>query len=223
MGYRLDEFAPGEMYHIYTRSVEKRKIFLDEADRKRLMDLMIHCLPNGLIPSFSTIKKLDRKLIKTDEGVGLVDVLCYCLMSNHIHLLLLENVEGGISKYMQRLLNSYAKYFNARYDRSGSLFGGPFKAVAIVGNDQFLHVSRYIHLNPYVAHMVGNPFEYKYSSLSDYVSEGHSLLTHSKHIHDVIGLAEYKKFVLDHSDFARSLPDVQHLFVDFDEDEPLGF
>jgi putative transposase len=151
VGYRYEEFAPGEIYHVCTRSVEGRDIFLSDVDRKRFLSLLIHCLPRGHAQSYSTAKRFKQRLDRTSEGSGLVDIMCYCLMTNHAHLLLKENIEHGISGYMQKLLNSYARYFNVRRSRKGSLFAGPFRAVGIDGDEQLLHVSRYIHLNPYMA------------------------------------------------------------------------
>ncbi len=147
-----------------------RDIFRHTSDRARFLALILHCLPQGSIPSYSRARKIKKEHQLTRPGEGLVDVLCYCLMSNHVHFLLRENVDNGISRYMQRLLNSYARYFNVSSQRSGSLFVNPFKAVLVVNDNQLLHVGRYIHLNPYVAHMVEDPFGYRWSSLSEYLS-----------------------------------------------------
>src|SRR3989344_2556799 len=164
MAYRIDEFATGEFYHVFNRGVEKRDIFLDQADHLRFLELLAYCMPKDNIQSYSTAKRLRSKTESAKEGEGLVDLLCYCLMNNHFHLLLRENIEGGITTYMKRILIGYSKYFNVRRDRSGSLFIHPFKAVLIDNDDQFLHVSRYIHLNPYVAHIAKTVSEYPWSS-----------------------------------------------------------
>lgn len=212
-------FAPGEIYHIFTRGVEKRKIFLYDADRIRFLSLLVHCLPQGPIQSFSVAQKLKRKTEITASGEGLVDILCYCLMNNHIHLLLKENVEKGISIYMQRLLTSYAMYFNRRSERSGSLFVNPFKAVVVDADDQFLHVTRYIHLNPFVAHLVEDPFGYIWSSLHEYTAASQeSKICHPELLRGIMGQQEYHRFVLDHADYSQSLVDNYHLLIDIDEE-----
>ena len=221
MGYRHIDFAPGEIYHIFTRGVEKRKIFLYDADRIRFLALLIHCLPQGQIQSFSVAQKLKQTSAITDAGEGLVDILCYCLMNNHIHLLLKENVDHGISIYMQRLLTSYAKYFNMRSERSGSLFVNPFKAVLVDADEQFLHVTRYIHLNPFVAHLVNEPFTYQWSSLNEYVSKTIPKLTcHPELLGGMMQKKECREFVLDQADYEQSLDDNYHLLIDNDEDTP---
>lgn len=221
MGYRYVDFAPGEIYHVFTRGVEKRKIFLYDADRIRFVSLLIHCLPQGPIQSFSVAQKLKRGSEITISGKGLVDILCYCLMNNHVHLLLKENVDHGISIYMQRLLTSYAMYFNVRSERSGSLFVHPFKAVLVDADEQFLHVTRYIHLNPFVAHLVRDPFVYPWSSLVQYTAKRRPATNcHSDLLSGMMGKGEYQAFVLDYADYTQSLDDNYHLLIDIDGDKP---
>lgn len=77
-----------------------------------------------------------------------VSVLAWCLMPNHYHLLIKQLQDGGISLFMAKLAVGYAGYVNRKYERSGHLFQGPFKAKPIDRESYFLHISRYIHLNP---------------------------------------------------------------------------
>lgn len=214
MAYRYDEFAPGEVYHIFTRGVEKREIFMDDINRSRFINLLLHCMPRGPIRSYSIAKRLGQKPKRTAPGKGLIDLLCYCLMSNHIHLLVHENVEGGISLYMQRLLNSYAKYFNARYERSGSLFTNPFRAVLVDQDEQLLHVARYIHLNPFVARTIENPLSYKWYSLTEYIRPSPYPRCHRHIITGMLKPEEHRVFVEDEAEYARSLHYIQHLLID---------
>ncbi len=221
MVYRYDEFAPGNVYHIYTRGVEERNIFQDNTDRKRFLDLLTHCLPQGLLRSYSAARRFQKYPLRLRRGEGIVDLLCYCLMTNHFHLLLHENVPGGISHYMHRLLNSYAKYFNKRQKRVGSLFVRPFQAVWVDDDDQLLHVSRYIHLNPYVAHMVENPMAYAWSSLAEYIgSRTRSQFCHVALLREMMKREEYKRFVTNEKDYARRLGDIKHLLLDNDHGKP---
>lgn len=215
MSYRYDDLSPGEVYHVYTRGVEQRNIFLDELDRKRFVSLLTHCLPQGPSRSYSLSVRSRSKARLTAEGTGIVDLYCYCLMTNHIHLLIRENVDGGTALYMRRLLTSYASYFNRKRRRSGSLFLHPFKAVLVDGDDQLLHVSRYIHLNPYTAHLTDNIFSYPWSSLRAFIDPKPSQqLCHTSLLTEMIGPGRYRAFVADHADFARSLAGIQHLLFD---------
>ena len=215
MGYRYDSLAPGEIYHVYTRGVEQRDLFLADSDRQRFLALLLHCLPQGPIQSYSLAQRSGVAARLPAAGNGLVDLLCYCLMTNHVHLLIRENVAGGTSLYMRRLLTSYACYFNRKRERSGSLFLHPFKATLVDEDEQFLHLSRYIHLNPYVAHIIEDPFDYQWSSLRNYTGPWLSLIScHDTLLSDLMKPREYRAFVTDEADYARSLADIQHLVID---------
>lgn len=216
MGYRYDDLAPGEVYHVFSRGVEKRKIFLDVYDRRRFLSLLIHCLPQGPSCSFSINKRHKQQNKLTAEGGGLVDLFCYCLMDNHIHLLIRENITGGTSLYMRRLLTSYSQYFNIRRNRSGSLFIHPFRAVLVDQDEQLLHVSRYIHLNPYVARVVRSVHDYEWSSLGEYTSRSSRRICHKNLIGGIMPPRQYRLFVEDEADYARSVADVEHLLVDYE-------
>lgn len=223
MGYRLEEFIPGNLYHVYNRGVEKRNIFLDDRDYLRFLHLALHCLPDRTIQSFSLKYRTSaaRKELQTlqilSSGEGLVDIICFCLMPNHFHFLLKENKERGISTYMQRLSNGYAKYFNTKRERTGSLFGGPFRAKAVDGDDYLLHVSRYIHLNPVVAQIVREPRQYKWSSFREYENHKRARFCHPSLILEIVKPKEYRGFVLDHADYAQELEQIKHLLH---EEEP---
>lgn len=217
MSYRYDEFSPGEVFHICSRGVASRDIFRHNKDRDRFRKLMLHCLSKDKIKSFSIALKFKQEFKRTAEEEGLVNILSYCLMTNHIHLLVKENAEGGISKYMQRLLNSYAKYFNMSQKRTGSLFINPFRAILVDGDEQLLHVSRYIHLNPYVAHVINGVFNYPWSSLDEYINGKKKAVCHAKLIHSLLNFSDYKEFVSDEADYARSIAETKHLLIDMDD------
>jgi putative transposase len=102
----------------------------------------------------------------------IVELVQFTLMSNHFHLILYETEENGISRYMQRVLNAYTKYFNTKYDRTGHLFQGPFGAVPVKTDEQILHLSAYIHLNPKAIRKYREqPEDYIWSSYGDFVGK----------------------------------------------------
>ena len=78
----------------------------------------------------------------------LVDIGAYCLMPNHFHLLVREKNEGGIQKFMLKLLTAYSMYFNKKNERSGSLFENRFRALHVDDDDYLRYLLAYIHLNP---------------------------------------------------------------------------
>ncbi len=137
-------FSEGEFYHIYNRGVDKRVIFLEDEDYRRFVRLLF--LSNGA-RSFELKEIEKKKLWEYERGEPLVDIISYCLMSNHFHLLVRERGEGGASQFMKKLQTGYVMYFNSKYDRSGSLFQGPFRARHVDSDTYLKHVSTYIHLN----------------------------------------------------------------------------
>jgi len=171
-----------EYYHVYNRGNGKRRIFRDIADRERFIKLLYLC--NGT----KSIKLKDishKNVFLYDRGDQLVDICTYCLMGNHFHLLLKEKVEGGISKFMQKLATAYSMYFNIKYKHSGTPFEGTYKAKHIDSDPYLKYIFSYIHMNP-IEHIEKDWKEvgirnskraleyaenYKYSSLRDYLGE----------------------------------------------------
>jgi putative transposase len=143
---RKVKFAEGEYYHIYNRGVEKRNIFMEKEDYERfILGLKLY----NSQKAFPNIRRIASHEYKLEwEGDSIVEIICYCLMPNHFHLILKQNTEDGISRFMHKLGTGYTNYFNLKYERSGRLFQGPFKAIHIDRNEYLLHLSRYIHLNP---------------------------------------------------------------------------
>ncbi len=112
-------------YHIYNRGNRKSEIFLHQKDYLRFLD---H--------------------IREYKQQYNVRIYCYCLMSNHFHLLASSSEESGLTTFMLRLSTSHAKYFNMKYHMVGRLFQERFRAKPVESDEYFLHLSRYIHLNP---------------------------------------------------------------------------
>ncbi|MFH1631870.1 MAG: transposase [bacterium] len=137
-------FCNGEFYHIYNRGVDKRVIFNNDADRERFLMCMQACndANNVVPPSLNT-----KENIYSKSENPYVNIHSFVLMPNHTHFCLEQLIGNGISNYMARLNNSYTKYFNCKYSRSGRLFECEFKAKHITNDGYFLHLSRYIHLN----------------------------------------------------------------------------
>lgn len=146
MPSRSITFAEGEYYHIFNRGVDKRDVYMDKEDLFRFFK----CLQ--VLNTEKAIGSLYEHSFKESLQLGnpipkLVEIVCYCLNPNHYHLLLKQEVENGISLFMQRLGVAYTNYFNEKYERTGPLFGGAFKAVHIQDNRQLLHLSAYVNLN----------------------------------------------------------------------------
>lgn len=142
---RKFKFSIDEFYHIYNRGNNKSAIFYNDSDRKRFIKLLYVC--NSATPVvFKTIQ--GHPLDKIKRGDTLVDIGAYCLMPNHFHLLLKEKEEGGISRFLEKLLTGYSMYFNKRYERTGKLFEGRFRAQHVDTDEYLKYLFAYIHLNP---------------------------------------------------------------------------
>ena len=143
---RKHNLVSNSIYHIYNRGVEKRRLFMDEQDYFRFVKCL--CLFNDSKP----ILNAEYKFKNLDDVAGsrnmLVDMLAFCLMPNHFHLLLRQREKNGITKFMRKLCVGYANYFNLKHRRVGSLFQGRFKSVLIQHDSQFGYIPYYIHLNP---------------------------------------------------------------------------
>ena len=150
---RKDPFVTGEYYHIYNRGIDKRIIFKSKFDFERF--LMLLYVTNTTLESFrldNLINQQHKKfneILSLEKGKPLVAIGAWCLMTNHFHLLVRQEVDGGITKFMKKLGTGYSMYFNIKYQRQGALFGGPFKSKLVGVNDNYMrHLFGYIHLNP---------------------------------------------------------------------------
>lgn len=187
-------------YHIYNRGVEKRKIFLDDQDS----GYFIHILKRHLDGEVHKDKS-GRPYRKHED----IDLLAYCLMPNHYHLLIYQGEDTvAFTKLIRSVATAYSHYFNKKYGRVGHLFQDRFKA-SRVDNDAYLaHISRYIHLNP------ANPFGYKWSSLSNYVKPNNdSWVKSGKIIEQFTSSSDYVAFVNDYKSYKSDKFEMSTLFA----------
>ncbi|MFH0937214.1 MAG: transposase [Candidatus Daviesbacteria bacterium] len=217
MPYRTTPFVTSNFYHIYNRGVEKRQIFLDERDYEHFLQTIYYYQFSGPKPRFSQRGHFKVQNQNFELNPKIVDAICYCFMPNHFHLLLRQSREDGIKEFMGKTMNSYTKYFNTKNNRVGPLFQGMFKAVTIETDEQLLHVSRYIHLNPYVSDLTKNLDSYHYSSYPDYINLAHQQICTKESILDFFkNPLEYKEFIAEHSDYAKELEAMKHLLLDLE-------
>lgn len=175
---RKVQLANHEYYHIYNRGVDKRTVFEDEADffRFYISLILLNSKRDGLMEDWRDFKKsnpraqLSEFLKKCSKGENIVDIVAYCLNTNHYHLLLKQKTEDGIKKYMHKISTSYTNYFNAKHDRSGSLFQGRFKSSHIKSTGKLLYMSVYVSCNSDV-HGVSPARNYPWCSFAEYFSE----------------------------------------------------
>lgn len=145
---RRDPFVNEHFYHVYNRGTDKRIIFQDGADYLRFIHDLYELNDLQAVLNIKYRYNYGGETSIIRERELLVDIVAWCLMPNHYHLLLRQRIDNGISMFMQKLGTAYTMYFNKRYERSGVLFQGVFKS-RLVNTDPYLtHLVRYVHLNP---------------------------------------------------------------------------
>lgn len=192
-------------------------IFNNYYDYKRFIKTFTYYSTGGPKPKLSHFASTVTTL---DPNKKIVGVVCFCLIPNHFHFLLLQKGDGGITEFASKVSNSYTKYFNNKNKRIGPLLQGEFKSVHIETIEQLLHLTRYIHLNPLINYVTNNLNAYPWSSYLEYVGDiDHGICGKEKEI----ALAQFKspnlyqQFVLDQEDYARQLELTKHQLLDFEE------
>lgn len=221
---RRQPLVTSHIYHVVNRGIADQKIFLGERYFARALDTFRYYQNSSPPLRYSYFIRLPR--YRREEILGdlaktkdfLVEILAYCFMPNHIHLLLKQTKDKGVSVFMSNVSNSYTRYFNTKRKRVGPIFQGKFKAVLIKTDDQLMHVSRYIHLNPYSAGIVKRLDRlpaYPYSSFSEYLGsklgefcERNTILSNFK------DTDSYKRFVFDQADYQRELQKIKRLVLE---------
>lgn len=209
---RIVPLVNGEFYHIFNRGSEKKDIYTQARDYNRFQKTFYYYKFAGPKPRFSKFTK--SNLFKPLLNEKIIEVICYCLMPNHFHFLVKQLKDKGVSIFLSQLSNSYTKYFNLKYERIGPLLQGAFKAVRVVTDEQLVHVSRYIHLNPVVSGIVKKPESYKWSSYLEYITKNPSFCETDIVINLFKSSEEYKKFVDDQIDYASQLEVIKHHLLD---------
>ena len=180
MPYR--KFPPdvGNFYHIFNRSVGKQTIFTCYSDYKRALDTVNFYNFANTPLRFSYFKRLPNKdkenfLNKLKQSNEIqVDILAFCFMPNHFHFALREIRKGGTATFMRKFQNSYARYFNTKYKRSGALFQSMFKTERVLDEKNLIYVVQYIHLNPIdsgIIKTINGLESYEWGSLIDYIEK----------------------------------------------------
>jgi len=219
---RKDSLASGHYYHIYSRSIAGYVVFNDDSEYSRMLQLLDLYRFKDFSYRYSKFLELDQStqlaIINEIKKINdsLVDIVAYCLMPTHIHFLLKQVSDNGITQFIGKILNSYSKSFNNRHKRNGPLWSGRFKNVLIGTDEQLLHLTRYIHLNPTSAGLIANPDDWTYSSYNEYVevsTDKDSGICKTNEAVD-LGPKQYKKFVNDHKNYQRELAMIKSLLID---------
>ncbi len=203
----VKQFAENQYYHIYNRGVEKRKIFIDDKDYRVFLSYLKVALSAELQEEAKeeALSEIEEARLRRLRLASDIDLLSYCLMPNHFHLLLFQKGNPrAITQLMRSTMNGYVRYFNKRHKRVGSLFQGSYKA-SLIDNDSYLwHISRYIHLNPRQWE------DYPYSSYSYYRGKYQATWIKPERILELHNSdsKEYEIFLKDYESYRKSLTEI---------------
>jgi len=185
---RRTQFHPGNYYHIYNRGANRQNIFR-EADNYHFL-----------------LKRIGRAVNEMA-----VSIIAYCLMPNHYHFLLRQNSDDSISDMIQGIFNSYSKAFNKKYNRSGTLFEGPFQSIHVDKENYLIYLCRYIHRNPMEAGLVSQPERWPYSNYLEWIEARAGKLVDPDFVRSYFKTPdEYIDFVQDTDD----LPGTEKFYLD---------
>ncbi|EKD56578.1 MAG: hypothetical protein ACD_58C00145G0001 [uncultured bacterium] len=205
---RKNELSNGYYYHIMNKSIAGYTIFNSDFGCIRFINTLTYYLKDNPDLSYAHFLKLsavDQSIFlnKHNAKDGIVDILAYCLMPTHFHLILKQLVNKGVSRYVANILNSYTRYFNIKHNRKGPLWQGKFKNVLVESDEQLIHLTRYIHLNPVTSNLVDDPKDWEFSSYKEYINETDSKLCNF----DILDIKQgaYKRFVLSQKNYQREL------------------
>jgi len=224
MPYRRHPIIPGQIYHIFNRSIARQPIFLSQRDYLRGLDVLnfySFAKPGIRFSHYNRLSQKDRKTFDDNlrkNHTKQIQILAFCLMPNHIHLLVKGIQNRGIQTLMTNFQHSYAKYFNTKNKRVGSLFQSMFKAIRIETEEQMLHLARYIHLNPFTSYIVRNLNElenYQWSSYIDYLGKRNLDLVNLEMIRSFFPrVNSFKKFTYDQAEYQKKLDEIKHLMIE---------
>lgn len=210
-----------EIYHVFNRSVGKQTIFSFKSNLTRILDILeFYRFPQELrFSKFKTLSQILRNeyLLSLRNKSALVEIYAYAFMPNHFHLLLKQLKDKGIARFVSNIQNSFAKYFNTKFERHGALFQNPFKAKRVETDEQFVHVSRYIHLNPVTSYLIefDELSTYPWTSFPIYAGNQENPFVSTKLLLQMFGSKDkYIKFVGDQVDYQRKLAVIKDLIIE---------
>jgi putative transposase len=210
-----------EFYHIFNNTVANEVTFSDKRNLNRALSLVdFYRFQTSLSYShFQNLPKEEReKMVSVIySSTPIVEIYCLAFMPNHHHFLLKQLQDNGIDDFISNLQNGFAKFYNKKLERKGSLFCHSFKRVRIETEEQFIHVSRYIHLNPVTSCLIKieELDVYPYTSFPVYLGEKRQSFVETSYILNHFKTVQrYKKFVYDQSDYQKKLNKIKNLVIE---------
>jgi putative transposase len=201
------KYKQNNIIHICNKSIANYNIFKDSKNCDRFIKSLIYY--NNLDRKHPLSLYLRNKnkfktlnLLKLNKNSSL-KFLAYCIMPDHYHILIKLLKDNILSKYISDVENSFSRYFNSKFYRKGPIWQSRFKSVLIKNDNQLLHLTRYIHLNPTTSNLVKKPEEWPFSSYKYYLKRNY-LKDSLKEI-SIISPYKYKEFCENHIDYQKKL------------------
>lgn len=203
---RTTPILKNHYYHVFNRGNMKQVLFHEPSDYARFLFILLYFQSPETITNISRqiTYFLKNKKFKIEDDItekivsnSFVDILNFCIMPNHFHMTVYNKSETGLSLYMHRVGNAYGKFFNKKYDQTGHVFQGAYKAVMVDTDQQLAYLSAYIHRNPVELPTWTNQEEdYLWSSFQDYNTNRWNELLKPKMLMDSFkNFSDYTKFV----------------------------
>lgn len=221
MPQRRFVLANNEIYHVFNRSIARAEIFSSKNNLRKAFEVLdYYRFPQTLrLSKFKSLNlELKGQYLDTlKEAKPLVEIFVFAFMPNHFHFLLKQLQDKGISKFISNFQNSFAKIFNLKNDRNGALFQNAFKAKRIETDEQFKHVSRYIHLNPVTSYLIefNKLVNYEWTSFLAYATEQEIPFINNEFLLSMFASKDnYIKFVSDQVGYQRRLALIKDLILE---------
>lgn len=223
MPYRKTRLVVDEVYHVFNRSIGGYPIFPQNRHYQRALDLVDFYRFNKPSLRFSHYNRLPESqknefMENLKQNSKRIKIFAYCLMPNHMHFLLKQLTEKGIADFMSNFQEGYAKFFNIKEKRSGSLFQSMFKAIRIETDEQLIHVLRYIHLNPLTSYVINDIKElerYPWCSFAEYMGKiNHEILDKEEILGYFPTPKSLRDFTANQVDYQRKLAKIKHLVLE---------
>jgi len=194
------------IYHLFNRSIAKFRIFNNEHNIRRFLEIVDYYNKTLISVSFSKAK--EKSAYKYHDVIyphpeSVVKYLAYCIMPTHYHFLVKVVDDEKISQYISNIENAYTRFFNIKNNRKGPLWESRFKAVMIKDDSQLIHVHRYIHLNPSTLGLVDMPEEWEFSSYKNFIRDN-SIYPLMNEL-SIDNRRRYRQFVEDNKDYQKTL------------------
>ncbi len=221
---RKHGFQIGNYYHIYNKTIDGKRVFESATKANVFLHMLWYYRPSKVqikhsrFLEFTPERQIEEIPTINNRGDHQINILAYCIMPTHYHILAKETVTGGISSYMSKLQNSFTRYYNTMLERKGQLFVGSFRSKLITSEEVLKHVARYIHLNPFSSGQVTS-----FSDLPRYPWSSQRELCVDKKLYNsqisnpdlLLGLfdndvSRYERFLENNAEYQKSLEYSKH-------------